>query len=258
MITSEGKREYEYEYSSKSMYAERSRMLDSSENTVTSPPEDAIVSPFESTTTSPFETMTPDPNPYPYWHEYSRQLGSMHESSNNAPIVTMQMTKTPTKIENVRPDVNIDQHVFLYCIHCMRMIVILSRHEPILPDLLGLRDIHSSMMAATSCRSCEKRNMSVQPIPFVSPIEGKTQDTMRALYLCKHFITDSRAYKVAQIVSNKNVGLCLISGILGHVCMDKVMDGISTEHRIMGIDVARYESGEKSEFLMEFVPGGFV
>lgn len=154
------------------------------------------------------------------------------------------------------PDMDTEHHLFLSCMTCIRMILIVFTGDCPFSALKPFHNPEVSMMAFTTCRKCvnDRKKLNNDAERF-----GKEAEiALSNLHMSPKLITNSHVYKIASTISPTKVDVlqdqCGVKYYPMHGFLDEMTEGCM----IMGVLTDETMQLEKEKLLMPFVPGAFL
>ncbi|KAK5947724.1 hypothetical protein OHC33_011262 [Knufia fluminis] len=151
---------------------------------------------------------------------------------------------------------NTEQNIFLSCITCTRMILIVFRGDCPFSTLKLFHNPGVSMMAFTTCRKCVKdcrqRNKDAELFGREAEI------ALSNLHMSPKIITNSYLYKIASTIAPTGVNVLQDRCEVKYYPMHGVLDEMTDVCMIMGVLTDESAEMKKEKLLMPFVPGAFL
>lgn len=157
--------------------------------------------------------------------------------------------KTPTSP-------NTEQEIFLPCITCTRMILIIFKGDCPFSTLKLFHEPGVPMMAFTTCRKCVK---DCRPLNKDAETFGKEAEiALSNPHMSPRIITNSYLYKIASTIAPASVNVLQDRCEVKYYPMHRVLDEMTEACMIMGVLTDESVELKKEELVMSFVPGAFL
>jgi len=157
--------------------------------------------------------------------------------------------KTPIKS-------NTKQSIFLPCITCTRMILIVFKGDCPFWTLKPFHDPAVPIMAFTTCRKCvnDRKQLNKDTEMFAREAEIALSN----LHMSPKMITNSYLYKIASTIALTSVNVLQDRCEVKYYPMHRVLDEMTEACMIMGVLTDESVEMKKEKLLMPFVPGAFL
>lgn len=162
--------------------------------------------------------------------------------------------------DNKQSNDNKETHIFIYCIHCTSMIMIMTADKIPFTIFHNKNIIGKSVITGTTCRNCSKKyNHLFQATNDLNIKVNLLSTSFKTANISSKFLESSHIFKLANMIAQRDVTImkddndCLLYEI-----RDTILDEINDKCYMVGIKTDASPYDDRNNILMVFLPGGFL